>query len=409
MREGYKKTEVGIIPEDWEVKKIGDIVNIKSGSSPSKFNLSEQGEYPFFKVDDMNYGFKYLNNSKLYFDSYDNNLMKLGMIVFPKRGASIFTNKILILNKDGYFDTNLMGLICKKGVNNEFLYYFLYNYELSKIADTSSIPQINNKHIEPLKIQLPPLKEQEKIAEILSTIDSQIEDTEKLIEKSKELKKGLMQKLLTKGIGHSEFKKTEVGEIPVEWEVKSISSVSNTMSGGTPNRSKKHYYIDGNISWVKTGELGAKYIHDTEEKITELAINESSAKLVPSYSVIIAMYGATIGKLSININEVTTNQACCSIICDKDILSYEYLYYYLDFNKDKLIALGAGGAQPNISQQIIRDFKITVPNVNEQEIIIQILSAIDNKVEKEQNKKQKLEELKKGLMQQLLTGKIRTV
>ena len=406
MREGYKKTEVGIIPEDWEVKKIGDI---KSGSSPSKFNLSEQGEYPFFKVDDMNYGFKYLNNSKLYFDSYDNNLMKLGMIVFPKRGASIFTNKILILNKDGYFDTNLMGLICKKGVNNEFLYYFLYNYELSKIADTSSIPQINNKHIEPLKIQLPPLKEQEKIAEILSTIDSQIEDTEKLIEKSKELKKGLMQKLLTKGIGHSEFKKTEVGEIPVEWEVKSISSVSNTMSGGTPNRSKKHYYIDGNISWVKTGELGAKYIHDTEEKITELAINESSAKLVPSYSVIIAMYGATIGKLSININEVTTNQACCSIICDKDILSYEYLYYYLDFNKDKLIALGAGGAQPNISQQIIRDFKITVPNVNEQEIIIQILSAIDNKVEKEQNKKQKLEELKKGLMQQLLTGKIRTV
>lgn len=409
MREGYKKTEVGIIPEDWEVKKIGDIVNIKSGSSPSKFNLSEQGEYPFFKVDDMNYGFKYLNNSKLYFDSYDNNLMKLGMIVFPKRGASIFTNKILILNKDGYFDTNLMGLICKKGVNNEFLYYFLYNYELSKIADTSSIPQINNKHIEPLKIQLPPLKEQEKIAEILSTIDSQIEDTEKLIEKSKELKKGLMQKLLTKGIGHSEFKKTEVGEIPVEWEVKSILSVSNTMSGGTPNRSKKHYYIDGNISWVKTGELGAKYIHDTEEKITELAINESSAKLVPSYSVIIAMYGATIGKLSININEVTTNQACCSIICDKDILSYEYLYYYLDFNKDKLIALGAGGAQPNISQQIIRDFKITVPNVNEQEIIIQILSAIDNKVEKEQNKKQKLEELKKGLMQQLLTGKIRTV
>ena len=147
LREGYKKTEVGIIPEDWEVKKIGDIVNIKSGSSPSKFNLSEQGEYPFFKVDDMNYGFKYLNNSKLYFDSYDNNLMKLGMIVFPKRGASIFTNKILILNKDGYFDTNLMGLICKKGVNNEFLYYFLYNYELSKIADTSSIPQINNKHI----------------------------------------------------------------------------------------------------------------------------------------------------------------------------------------------------------------------------------------------------------------------
>ena len=192
----FKKTEVGEIPVSWEVKKLGELIDIKSGSSPSKFNLSEKGEYPFFKVDDMNYGFKYLNNSKLYFNSNDINLMKSGMVLFPKRGASIFTNKILILNKDGYFDTNIMGLICKEYINNEFLYYSLYYYELSKIADTSSIPQINNKHIEPLNIELPPLEEQEKIVQILSSIDNEIEEYESKKQKLEKLKKGLMQQLL---------------------------------------------------------------------------------------------------------------------------------------------------------------------------------------------------------------------
>lgn len=192
----FKKTEVGEIPVSWEVKKLGDIVDIKSGSSPSKFSLADDGQYPFFKVDDMNYGFKYLNNSKLYFDLKDTKLMKSGMVVFPKRGASIFTNKILILNKDGYFDTNVMGLSCKESINNEFLYYSLYYYELSRIADTSSIPQINNKHIEPLKISLPSLVEQCKIVKILSLVDNEIEEYEGKKEKLEELKKGLMQQLL---------------------------------------------------------------------------------------------------------------------------------------------------------------------------------------------------------------------
>lgn len=193
----FKKTEIGEIPASWEVKKLGDIVDIKSGTSPSKFSLTEDGQYPFFKVDDMNYEFKYLNNSKLYFDLCDVNLMKSGMVIFPKRGASIFTNKILILNQDGYFDTNLMGLICKESINNEFLYYSLYYYELSRIADTSSIPQINNKHIEPLKISLPSLEEQCEIVKVLSLVDIEIEEYETKKQKLEELKKGLMQQLLT--------------------------------------------------------------------------------------------------------------------------------------------------------------------------------------------------------------------
>ena len=254
---------------------------------------------------------------------------------------------------------------------------------------------------------VPTIKEQEKIASILSTIDEQIDNVDALIEKNKELKKGLMQTLLTKGIGHTKFKKTEIGEIPEEWEVKKIIDIATTTSGGTPSRAKKEYYENGIYPWVKTGELYNKYISETEEYITEDALKKSSAKLVQEGAVIIAMYGATIGKLSIAKRSVTTNQACCSIICNDNICYNEYLYYRLDFEKENIINLGAGGAQPNISQDIIKSYKLAIPSIVEQQRIALILSEIDEKIDEYENKKKKLEELKKGLMQQLLTGMIR--
>ena len=122
--EGYKETELGIIPQEWEIKKLGDCVEIKSGYSPSKFILDKTGQYPFFKVDDMNYTNKLLKTSKVYFDETDYEIMKKGMVVFPKRGASIFTNKVAILEVDCFFDTNIMGLTVKAEILfEEFLFY----------------------------------------------------------------------------------------------------------------------------------------------------------------------------------------------------------------------------------------------------------------------------------------------
>ena len=411
MREGYKKTEVGIIPEDWEVQKLGNIVNIKSGSSPSKFNLNERGEYPFFKVDDMNYGFKYLNNSKLYFNSNDINLMKSGMVLFPKRGASIFTNKILILNKDGYFDTNLMGLVCKRCINNEFLYYFLYNYELSKIADTSSIPQINNKHIEPLKIQLPPLKEQEKIAEILSTVDSQIDDTEKLIEKSKELKKGLMQKLLTKGIGHREFKKTEVGEIPIEWKVENnFIKIFSGFGFKLKEYSKKGLPLIriNNVTHGKILDEEWVYVPNSyAEKYSEFVVKKGDILLSLNRPI-------TQGKLKIcmvDMEQAMLYQRVGKLVMDNEIYYPKFYYYYMQsriFMK-KLECGLVGTDQPYIKNSEFKDIKFPVPSIEEQKSIVKIFTSLDDQICEYENEKQKLCEVKKALIQQLLMGKIRVI
>lgn len=193
----FKKTEIGEIPEEWQISNMEKVVQIRSGNSPSDFELNDSGEYPFFKVDDMNYTSKYLNNAKVYFNSCKYELMDKGMVVFPKRGASIFTNKVAILGRSGYFDTNTMGLKCLDNLSNEYLFYQLKFIGLDKFADTTAVPQINNKHINPLIIPLPTLEEQNRIVEILSEIDKKIGKYENMKQKLEELKKGLMQQLLT--------------------------------------------------------------------------------------------------------------------------------------------------------------------------------------------------------------------
>ncbi|MGG1137880.1 restriction endonuclease subunit S [Bacillus mycoides] len=200
----------------------------------------------------------------------------------------------------------------------------------------------------------------------------------------------------------SNVEKTAIGLLPTNWEVRRIKDVCDTTSGGTPSRSKAEYYDLGTIPWIKTGELKHKYIFETKEKITEVALQQSSAKLVPKNSVLMAMYGATIGKTSINKIEATTNQACCAMI-PKGKLEPEFLYYVLSSNKDKIVALGAGGAQPNISQQIIREIEIPFPPQEEQQKIVSILTSVDETIGKTETIIKQTEKVKKGLMQQLFT------
>ncbi|MDG0059007.1 restriction endonuclease subunit S [Priestia sp. P5] len=198
------------------------------------------------------------------------------------------------------------------------------------------------------------------------------------------------------------MKKTTIGLLPVDWTIKKIKDVCETTSGGTPSRSKKEYYEKGTIPWIKTGELNQKYIFETKEKITNLALQQSSAKLIPKNAVLMAMYGATIGKTSITKIEAATNQACCALITKEEI-EPEFLYYVLTSNKDKITALGAGGAQPNISQQIIRELEIPFPSKGEQRRIVSVLSSIDESIKKTEAIIDQTKKIKVGIMQQLFT------
>ena len=193
----FKDTEIGRMPVGWDAVKLGSLVEIVSDKSPSKFDFVRDGEYKFFKVNQLNFFAKYLCESEYSYEPNGYEAFPKGMVVFPKRGASIFTNKVRILGVNGFFDTNVMGLKPRINLNNQYLYYFLIIFELSNIADTSSVPQINNKHINPITMPLPSINEQKQIASILSTVDDKLDVLHTKKANYETLKKGLMEQLLT--------------------------------------------------------------------------------------------------------------------------------------------------------------------------------------------------------------------
>ena len=176
----------------WEQRKLGDDVVIISGDAPSKF---DKGNELYIKVDDLNYNLKYVTDSQSKVAMHKSiKKVPKGSVIFPKRGAAIITNKVRILAKDSYMDTNMMALFSER-IDTEFLYNVISNEGLYKIADTSSVPQINNKHIEPYEVMLPNLDEQRKIGKFFENIDNLITLHQRKLDHLKQLKKGFLQQM----------------------------------------------------------------------------------------------------------------------------------------------------------------------------------------------------------------------
>ena len=193
----FQDSPFGTIPAIWNLNKLSTYCSIVAGVSPSKLNLNESEGYPFFKVEEFNYSKKLLTKSRNYV-SNQASCHTGEFLLLPKRGAAIFLNKLRLAKGTFQIDTNVMGISFDKEVANlDFMLYRLLFERLESIADVSTIPQINNKHINPYIIPLPPLGEQQKIAQIISTVFEKIDLLEQQKAETQQLKKGLMQKLLT--------------------------------------------------------------------------------------------------------------------------------------------------------------------------------------------------------------------
>lgn len=201
----------------------------------------------------------------------------------------------------------------------------------------------------------------------------------------------------------------DLNAIPTGWMDTTLEKVAKWGSGGTPSRRNPAFYSNGNIPWIKTGELTSKYIRKTSEHITDEAVKKSSAKLFPRGSVAIAMYGATIGKLSILDIDATTNQAC-AVAQPYDFLYNEYLYYFLTSEKKNLINAGKGGAQPNISQTLIKDWSFMLPPLNEQKRIVakieELFSELDKGIESLKYAQAQLKIYRQSILKHAFEGKL---
>lgn len=197
-------------------------------------------------------------------------------------------------------------------------------------------------------------------------------------------------------------------EVPENWVWVRLESVASWGSGGTPSRKHEEYY-NGDILWIKTGELNNGWIYDTEEKITDEGLKKSSAKLFLPYSVLIAMYGATIGKVAILGVPATTNQACACAVCNQSLL-YMYLFYYCISQKNVFIEKGKGGAQPNISQIILKQHPIPLPPLSEQQRIVERIEELFAKLDEAKERLQEVADSfavrKAAILHKAFTGEL---
>ena len=407
----FKNTEIGRIPDDWEVRTINSFCSVKTGPFGSMLHAEDyvakgtpivttehfkNGILPLVGKDIPQVGIEDLKRMSSYTLTKDD-------IVFSRVGSVDINALVTVRQKGWLFSGRVLRVRPFKQTDSLYLHYGLLKHSVrSDIVSRAvglTMASINTKILGETELSLPPLNEQHSIASALTSIDNLISSLGKLIEKKKNIKQGAMQQLLSGKIRLKEF--TE------PWVYRKISEIATTSSGGTPSRSIPNYYY-GDIKWFTTIELKDNYLYDSVEHITREALNNSSAKMFSANTILMAMYGATIGKLGVLKEPSTTNQACCAIKCN-DIVEI-FLFYILLYNRKSIIEKGCGAGQPNISQAIVNELSFLVPPCEkEQQAIANILSKKDNEITALEAKRAKYEAIKQGMMQQLLTGKIRLI
>ncbi|WP_439356498.1 restriction endonuclease subunit S [Acinetobacter seifertii] len=281
--------------------------------------------------------------------------------------------------------------------------YYGKKYFLSCAKRSTNLASINSSQIKEFPVLVPPILEQKKIIQILSTWDQAISATEKLLENSQQQKKALMQQLL---MGKKRLLDKNGVRFGGEWKIFCLADIADMNSGGTPKSSVPEYY-DGDIPWVSIADMTnhGKWISTTERNLSLLGLENSSARIYPKNTILYAMY-ASIGECSIAKVEVSSSQAILGIR-PKDCLHYEFLYFYLCSLKDRIKLQGQQGTQSNLNAGMVKDFKIYLPNFEEQKAISNVLNICDEEILVLQKKLDCLKREKKALMQQLLTGKKR--
>ncbi|EAH5038240.1 restriction endonuclease subunit S [Campylobacter coli] len=405
--------------QGWEWKSLGEIFNIERGGSPrpiKEFLTDKEDGINWIKIGDIkNQKYLYKTEEKIIQEGLKKSKLVIEGDLLVSNSMSFGKPVIVKLQKGAIHDGWLL-LKEKINLNKEYFYYlfssnFMYNF-LSYQASGSTVKNLNIDKLKQIEIPLPPLKEQERIVGILDESFAKIDESIKILEQDLLNLDELMQSALQKAFNPLKDNAKENYKLPQGWEWKNLGEIANTSSGGTPSRNKKEYWENGNIKWLKSGELNDGYIDFIEENITEEAIKNSSAKIFQKGTLLIAMYGATAGKLGILNLDSTTNQAICAFLHkDKNIKFLEkFLFYFLFFLRDKIIKDSFGGAQPNINQTYIKNLQIPLPPIKEQEQIAshldELSSHVKNLKQNYQAQIKNLQELKNSLLDKAFKGRL---
>ena len=405
--EGYKDTPLGKIPKSWKVVKISDVADINKNSLPN--------------TTDRDYEFYYIDLSSVKSGNIEFPTEKVNYADSPSRARRILKKEDVIMATVrpnllgfGYANFETEQYICSTGFalishkansDGKYIYQNLYSStvisQINKLIVGSNYPAINSSDVGNLRIPLPPLQEQGKIAEILSTVDAKIEVIDQQITETQELKKGLMQRLLTKGIGHTEFKDSPLGKIPKSWEVVRSSNVFELIHGF---QFRDYDFTEIGLPIVKIGQINTKGEIDMTgcSYFSSDRAEEFANKRIFNGDVLMALTGATLGKscwVDGLKNPVYQNYRVGKFVPhDENVLSKQFLYFLIGspLALDQIMSKINSGAQGNVGKSDFEKLKITLPPIEEQHRITSILSSVDEKLSILEEKKVNYQELKKA-------------
>ena len=403
---------IGEIPEGWEVATIGHLFSVTAGgdAKPHLYSFVQDAKHPY----------------PVYTNSSNPNQ------IYAYTSAPIFNENTITVTGRGdighafYRNTKfdaiirLLVLAPKSALDCRYYAYWIDNVSIF-FTNSAAVGQLSAQQISPYKTCYLPLCEQQSIANHLDFYCSKIEhilaEIQNNIQEYKKLKQAVITQAVTKGVrGKREMKDSGVewaGLVPHHWGVAKIGSIGQTSSGATPLRSKEaSFFDDATIRWVRTLDLNDGLVYDSSEKITELALASSACSIMPKGTVCVAMYGGagTIGKCGLLMSDCATNQAVCSIVCNREIVSPIFLLMQLLALKSYWMKYAVGTRKdPNISQDVVARMKILIPPLDEQKEITDYLDAkcaeIDGLIAKKEQLVKELESYKKSLIYEVVTGK----
>lgn len=407
VKPGYKQTNVGLIPEDWGVEPLGKRSSFKTGPFGSTLHQSDYVREGIPVINPM-----HIKNGRITPRS-DTSIseeaaqrlnefrMKPGEIIIGRRGDMGRCATVNDHNKGWICGTGSM-LIRPRLDDPNFLTLVLSSPTTIKTIEDASVgstmTNLNQTTLSRLNIQTPSIEEQRAIATAIGDINALLESLNSLITKKRAIKQATMQQLLSG--------KIRLPEQNDRWKIQRLGDLATMTSGGTPPSGNPEYY-GGNIPWVSISDMtkGGKFISKTNRNLTTLGLKNSSAKIFPKNTVLYSIY-ASLGECSITNIPTSTSQAILGIQTGKSLLP-SFLYHYLNYIKPTIASLGQQGTQNNLNKDMVQDFLIPTPSLEEQEKISKIIDEMDLEIKALDQFEIKNSNLKHILTQELLTGRIR--
>ncbi|MCY4262406.1 MAG: restriction endonuclease subunit S [Candidatus Dadabacteria bacterium] len=411
-----------LVPGGWKKLRLKNVsVQMKGLTYKSEDYTDESNGLPFLTLKSVSKSGGYSPEGLKFYggDFKEHHILSVGDILFANtdltRDGDVVGSPLYF---EGFADKSLYSMDLSRLItdpdkaDSKFLYYLIMTHRIKRFmvnfSAGSTVLHLDTKRVQELFVTLPPLSEQKKIASILTSVDEVIEKTQKHIEKLRDLKKAVMNELLTKGIGHTEFKDSKLGRIPKSWLAKNMGSISQ-FSGGSAFKEIYQGKTQGVYPFAKVSDMNLagneKFLYKSNNWISNEVRKEAKIKIFPAQSTVFAKVGAAlllnnrrqlIRETAIDNNMMAAIPSHCN---------HDFLFYLLQTIDLKTIV--QSGAVPSVNQKQMKSIPVSVPPLHEQKKIASILTSIDKNIEEKQRKLQKTKSLKKSLMQDLLTGKVR--